>query len=88
MVFIKKRCYWLGMIVDVVRWIERCERCMIVKILIFIIRLLLGNLLVKRFLEILVMDFILLEKILDGFENVLVFIDVFIKYIMVIFIKN
>lgn len=88
MALIKKRCYWPGMIADVVRWIERCERCMIAKTPIPTIRPSLGNLLAKRPLEILAMDFTLLEKTSDGFENVLVLTDVFTKYTMAIPTKN
>lgn len=38
--------------------------------------------------ELLVMDFIILEKVLDGRENVLVIIDVFLKFIVVVLIRD
>lgn len=48
----------------------------------------LGNLLVKKPLEILAMDFTLVEKTSDGFNCVMVLTDVFTKYTMVIPTKN
>lgn len=38
--------------------------------------------------ELLVLDFIILEKVLDGRENVLVIIDVFLKFIVVVLIRD
>lgn len=38
--------------------------------------------------ELLVMDFIILEKVLDGRENVLVIIDVFLKFIVVVLSRD
>lgn len=38
--------------------------------------------------ELLVLDFIILEKVLDGRENVLVIVDVFLKFIVVVLIRD
>ena len=73
---------------DVIKWIEKCERCMIAKSPMPSIRPTLGNLLAKHPLDILAMDFTLLEKSSDGFENVLVLTDVFTKFTLAIPTKN
>ena len=85
---VKRRCYWPGMQGDVIKWIEKCERCMIAKSPMPSIRPTLGNLLAKHPLDILAMDFTLLEKSSDGFENVLVLTDVFTKFTLAIPTKN
>lgn len=53
---------------------------MIVKVFFFSIKLLIGNFIVYCLMEILVMDYILFEKLLDGWENVLVMMDIFFKF--------
>ena len=85
---VKRRCYWPGMQGDVTKWIENCERCMIAKPPMSSIRPTLGNLLAKHPLDILAMDFTLLEKSSNGFENVLVLTDVFTKFTLTIPTKN
>lgn len=47
-----------------------------------------GSLLVIKLFEILVIDFIVFELGTDGRENVFVMIDVFIKFICVVLIRD
>lgn len=54
--------------------------------LLFCVFVFMNYLLVNELNEILVMDFIFLELVSDGWENVLLIIDVFLKFIVVIFI--
>lgn len=61
---------------------------MIVKVFFFSIKLLIGNFIVYCLMEILVMDYILFEKLLDGWENVLVMMDIFFKFMQVILIRD
>ena len=63
---VKRRCYWPhGMQGDVIKWIEKCERCMIAKCQMPSIKRTLSNLMAKHPLDILAMDFTLLEKSSD-----------------------
>ena len=80
----KRKCYWPGMQGDVIKWMENCERCIIAKPPMPYIRPTLGNLMAKHPLDILAMDFTLLEKFSDGIENVLVLTDVFTKFTLAI----
>lgn len=85
---IRERCYWFKMYLDVENWIKNCERCIFVKMSNFRIRLFMGSLLVIKLFEILVIDFIVFELGTDGRENVFVMIDVFIKFICVVLIRD
>lgn len=62
--------------------------CIFVKMLNFRIWLFMGSLLVIKLFEILVIDFIVFELGMDGRENVFVMIDVFIKFICVVLIRD
>lgn len=76
------------MYVEVKRWVFECERCVVVKGFYLALRIIMGSIIVIKLFEVLVMDFIQLELVLDGRENVLVLIDVFIKFIVVILIRD
>ena len=77
---LRKRCYLPRMMQDVQLWCKTCERCMIGKAPTPSIKPPTGNLIAYNPLEILAIDFTLLEKASDGRENVLVFTDIFTKY--------
>jgi transposase InsO family protein len=73
---LQKRCYWSGMMNDVKQWIKTYERCFVVKN----VRPSMDSLIACRPLDILAMDFTMLEKSSDGSENLLVLTDVFTKF--------
>ena len=81
---LQKRCYWPGMYAMVEKWVKECERCNIAKMPTARVTAPLGHLLATKPLEVVAMDFTLLEKASDGRENVLVLTDVFTKYTMAI----
>ena len=85
---VKKRCFWPGMFNDVQRWIQKCERCMIAKSPLPTVRPPIGSLVAHKPLEIVAIDFTLLEKSSDGKENVLIITDVFTKFTQAIATPN
>lgn len=58
----------------------KCERCVIAKGAYLLVKTTIGSLLATRPLEVLAMDFTLLDPAIDGRENVLVRTDVFTKF--------
>ena len=79
---IKRRCYWPKMDQDIKQWINSCERCLMAKPIK--VKTPQGSLLASRPLEVLAMDYTVLEPARDGRENVLVLTDVFTKYTIAI----
>ena len=77
---IRDRCYRPGIHSDVQAWIKKCERCTLSKEPLPRVRPAMGHLLATRPLDVLAMDFTLLEPATDGRENVLVMTDVFTKF--------
>lgn len=77
---IRERCYWPRMYSDVENWIKNCERCTLSKMPNPRIRPPMGSLLATKPLEVLAVDFTVLEPATDGRENVLVMTDVFTKF--------
>ena len=65
---------------DVEAWIKKCERCALSKKPLPRVRPAMGHLLPTRPLEVLAIDFTLLEPATDGRENVLVMTDVFTNF--------
>lgn len=76
------------MYIDIINFCKVCECCCILKLFQFKVRVFMDYLFVFKLNELLVMDFIILEKVLDGRENVLVIIDVFLKFIVVVLIRD
>uniref|UniRef100_A0A3B1KDF0 Gypsy retrotransposon integrase-like protein 1 n=1 Tax=Astyanax mexicanus TaxID=7994 RepID=A0A3B1KDF0_ASTMX len=77
---VRQRCYWPKMWQDIKKWCTECERCSIAKAMHPKVRTFMGSLLATRPLEILAMDFTVLERASNGQENVLVLTDVFSKF--------
>uniref|UniRef100_A0A3P9MIP6 Gypsy retrotransposon integrase-like protein 1 n=1 Tax=Oryzias latipes TaxID=8090 RepID=A0A3P9MIP6_ORYLA len=77
---LKQRCFWVGMYEDVERWVKQCERCILTKLPQPHIRTPMKHFLATRPLEVVAVDFTLLEPASDGRENVLVVTDVFTKF--------
>ena len=77
---LQERCYWPGMCSDVSVWIRECERCSLGKQPHVKVVTPTGHLLASRPLEVVAMDFTLVDKASDGRENVLILTDVFTKF--------
>jgi transposase InsO family protein len=76
----KHRGYWPFVRKDILQYCERCERCMIAKAPQPRVKPPMGHLLADRPLEVLAIDFTVLERSSCGKENVLVMTDVFSKF--------
>lgn len=77
---IRQRCYWPRMCHDIKKWCEECKRCVVAKAALPKIRTFRGSLLATRPLEIVAIDFTILERASSGHENVLIVTDVFSKF--------
>ncbi|KAG1936344.1 interleukin-1 receptor accessory protein-like 1-A [Pimephales promelas] len=77
---LKPRCYWVGMYGDVEQWIKNCQRCVLTKMPQPRVHPPMKSFLASRPLEVVAVDFTLLEPAADGRENVLVVTDVFTKF--------
>lgn len=69
-------------------WIAKCERCTLSKKPYRNIKTPLGRLVANRPLEVLAIDFTLMEKSVGGFENVLVMTDIFTKFSVAVSTKD
>ena len=85
---VRERCYWLGIHNYVKDWINNCERCVKSKMPHVSVRTPLGHLTATRPLQIVAMDYTVLEPSSDGRENVLVLTDVFTKYTIAVATRN
>jgi transposase InsO family protein len=81
------RCYWSSMVQDIERWCRNCERCSLAKSGP-IVKTRTGHLIASKPLEVLAMDFTLLDKSSSGLENVLVLTDVFSKFTIAVPTKD
>ncbi|KAJ8009558.1 hypothetical protein DPEC_G00090130 [Dallia pectoralis] len=77
---LRQRCFWVGLYEDVEQWIKKCERCVLTKMPQPKIHPPMKSFLATRPLEVVAVDFTVLEPATDGRENVLVITDVFTKF--------
>ncbi|CAC5386522.1 unnamed protein product [Mytilus coruscus] len=84
---LKTRYYWPYMYTDIVDYCYTCERCKVGK-LGRKVQTTFSSIIAKKPLEILAIDFTLLEKGTGGFENVLVLTDVFTKFTQAVPTRN
>ena len=75
----RRRCYWPGMAKDVADHCNKCERCTMAKAGKRL-HPTMGSLTASRPLEVLAIDFTVLERSSSGLEDVLVLTDVFTKF--------
>ena len=68
---------------DVKKYLSECERCVVVKGPYLTVKTPMTSITASKSLEVLAMDFTLLEPAPDGRENVLVLTDVFTKFTVV-----
>lgn len=81
---VRARCYWPGMFQDIEAYCRQCERCIVAKAPVPKLVTETGNLLARRPFEVVAMDFTVLEPSSDGKENVLIFTDVFSKFVVAV----
>ena len=79
----RARCFWPTMLADVTAYCDNCQRCTYAKAGKKV-RPKMGTLHATKPLEVLAMDFTVLERGSSGLENVLVLTDVFTKFIQAI----
>lgn len=79
---LRSKYYWPKMSADVKSWIENCERCNLAKRRT--VRPPMGSILTSRPLEVVCIDFTILEQSSDGRENVLVLTDAFTKWVVAV----
>ena len=84
----RRRCYWPNMQADVKTWVDKCARCTVAKLPYNKVRTPLGRMVATQPLEVLAIDFTLLEASSDGCENVLVITGVFTKYTVAVATRN
>lgn len=77
---LKQRCFWVGLWEDVEQYIKRCQRCVLTKMPQPKIHPHMKSFMASRPLEVVAVDFTVLEPASDGRENVLVVTDVFTKF--------
>lgn len=77
---LRERCFWPGLCEDVEHWVKNCERCILTKMPQPKIHAPVQAFLASRPLEVVAVDFTVLEPASDGRENVLVVTDVFTKF--------
>ena len=77
---LRKRAYWPNMHLDIEEWCQQCERCQLSKQSQGRTHAPMGHLLASKPLEVISVDFTVLEAARDGREDVLVITDVFTKY--------
>ncbi|KAL2098256.1 hypothetical protein ACEWY4_007463 [Coilia grayii] len=75
---VRERCYWPNLRKDVEQWCQKCERCVVAKAVQPKVKTFLGTLQATRPLEIVALDFTVLERASDGQENVVT--DIFYKF--------
>jgi transposase InsO family protein len=85
---IKERCYWPYMLGDILQYCKNCERCKIAKEPFPKVKVHMQHLIAHNPLELLCMDYTILEKSSSGYENVLVLTDAFSKFTVAIPTKN
>lgn len=83
-VLVRARCCWPGMFQDIEMYCRQCERCIVTKALVPKLVTEIGSLLARRPFEVIAMDFTILEPSSDGKENVLVFTNVFLKFVVAV----
>ena len=83
----RSRCFWPGMSAAIADYCQKCERCTLAKAGKHL-NPTMGSLTAKRPLEVLAMDFTVLERSSSGMENVLVLTDVFTKFTQTVTTKD
>lgn len=71
---------------DIENWIKNCNRCLRRKLICQ--KVLFINIILFYVLELVCLDYLILEFCKGGINNILVIIDYYIRFVMVVLIKN
>ena len=85
---VRARFHWPNLRSDIHNWIAKCGRCNLVKMPHFKVRTPMHSIVVKEPLEVVAIDFMLLEPASNGIENVLVMTDVYSKFTIIVPTRN
>ncbi len=85
---IRRSYYWPSMANDVQMWVNQCRRCTLAKDVFPKIRAPMTCTNVTAPLEVLAMDYTVLERSAGGYENVLVLTDMFTRFTVAVPTKN
>lgn len=81
---VRERCYWPTLHKDVEFYCSHCRRCVIAKEPVPKVKVKMKHLTASAPLDVVAMDFTLLEKSSSGIENVLVITDIFTKFVVAV----
>uniref|UniRef100_A0A3Q3K5F3 Gypsy retrotransposon integrase-like protein 1 n=1 Tax=Monopterus albus TaxID=43700 RepID=A0A3Q3K5F3_MONAL len=84
----RRSYYWLTMSKDVQNWTQECKRCTLAKDVFPKLRAPMVCTNVSAPLEVLAMDYTVLEKSVGGYENVLVLTDMFTRFTVAVPTRN
>ena len=73
---------------DILNWITKCERCNLAKMPHFKVRTPMHSIVAREPLEVVALDFTVLEPASNGIENVLVMTDVYSKFTITVPTRN
>lgn len=85
---VRARFYWPNMRSDILNWISKCDRCNLAKMPHLKVRTPMNSIVTRGPLEVIAIDFTLLEPASNGIENVLVMTDVYSKYTIAVSTRN
>ena len=77
---VRQKYFWPGLYNDIKEHLESCQRCTVAKMPFLKTKTPMGKVLATRPLEVLALDYTVLEPSSNGMENVLVMTDVFTKF--------
>ena len=85
---IRSRCYWPKLAVDVRDWISKCERCNLAKMPHNKVRTPMQSIVAHEPMDVIAIDFTVLEPASNRIENVLVMTDVYSKFTIAVPTRN
>ena len=85
---VHSRFYWPNIRSDIQHWISMCERCNLAKMPYLKVRTPMHSIVAREPLEVIAIDFTVLEPASNGIENVLVMTDVYIKFTVAVPTRN
>ena len=85
---VRSRFYWPNIRSDIQHWISMCERCNLAKMPHLKVRTPMHSIVAREPLEVIAIDFTVLEPACNGMENVLVMTDVYSKFTIAVPTRN
>ena len=85
---VRSRFYWPKIRSDIQHWISMCERCNLAKLPHLKVRTPMHSIVAREPLEVIAIDFTVLEPASNGMENVLVMTDVYSKFTIAVLTRN